>query len=56
MDVLARFREPLASLQSEGWLARVDRDSVALSRDGLLRVDLLLRRFFLPEHSGVRYT
>ncbi len=56
VDVLARFREPLASLQSEGWLARVDRDSVALSRDGLLRVDLLLRRFFLPEHSGVRYT
>ena len=56
VDDSADFREPLASLQSEGWLARVDRDSVALSRDGLLRVDLLLRRFFLPEHSGVRYT
>ena len=31
-------------------------DLVALTRDGLLRVDVLLPRFFLPEHAGIRYT
>ena len=29
---------------------------VALTRDGLLRVDALLQRFFLPEHADIRYT
>jgi hypothetical protein len=29
---------------------------VALTRDGLLRVDGLLKRFFLPQHAGIRYT
>jgi oxygen-independent coproporphyrinogen-3 oxidase len=29
---------------------------VALTRDGLLRVDVLLPRFFHPEHVGIRYT
>jgi oxygen-independent coproporphyrinogen-3 oxidase len=29
---------------------------VALSREGLLRVDSLLPRFFLPQHTGIRYT
>ena len=31
-------------------------DLVALTREGLLRVDALLPRFFLPEHAGIRYT
>jgi hypothetical protein len=29
---------------------------VTLSREGLLRADVLLRRFFLPQHAGIRYT
>jgi hypothetical protein len=29
---------------------------VALTRQGLLRVDTLLPRFFRPEHLGIRYT
>jgi len=29
---------------------------LALSRDGLLRVDALLPRFFLPQHVNIRYT
>ena len=29
---------------------------IALTRDGLLRVDVLLPRFFLPQHAGIRYT
>jgi oxygen-independent coproporphyrinogen-3 oxidase len=56
VDVLDRFRDGLASLQSAGYLARADRDAIALTRDGLLRVDVLLPRFFLPQHTGIRYT
>jgi oxygen-independent coproporphyrinogen-3 oxidase len=56
IDVLDRFRDGLASLQSAGYLARADRDAIALTRDGLLRVDVLLPRFFLPQHTGIRYT
>ena len=40
----------------EGYLAQADADGVALSRDGLLRVDSLLPRFFRPEHTNIRYT
>jgi oxygen-independent coproporphyrinogen III oxidase len=56
VDVLERFRDGLDSLRSSGYLARADRDAVALTREGLLRVDVLLPRFFLPEHTGIRYT
>ena len=31
-------------------------DAVSLTRAGLLRVDALLPRFFLPQHVGRRYT
>ena len=55
-DVRERFRAPLASLAADGYLAAGDADRVALTRDGLLRVDVLLQRFFLPQHSGIRYT
>jgi oxygen-independent coproporphyrinogen III oxidase len=55
VDPLARFRPQLEALEGEGVL-RADRDRVTLSRDGLLRVDSLLPRFFKPEHSAVRYT
>jgi oxygen-independent coproporphyrinogen-3 oxidase len=54
--VLDRFREPLASLQRDGYVGAAGSDRIALTRDGLLRVDVLLRRFFLPQHSGIRYT
>ena len=56
VDVLERFREPFASLFADGFLRTANEDRVELSREGLLRVDLLLRRFFLPEHAGIRYT
>jgi oxygen-independent coproporphyrinogen-3 oxidase len=56
VNVLERFREPFASLKADGFLRTVGDDIVALSREGLLRVDVLLRRFFLPEHTGIRYT
>jgi coproporphyrinogen III oxidase-like Fe-S oxidoreductase len=53
---LQRFAPQLASLQTEGFLAELTPDRIALTREGLLRVDSLLHRFFLPEHSGIRYT
>jgi oxygen-independent coproporphyrinogen-3 oxidase len=55
-DVLERFREPLASLAADGYLREASSDQIALTRDGLLNVDALLKRFFLPEHAGIRYT
>jgi oxygen-independent coproporphyrinogen-3 oxidase len=55
VDVLERFRAPLEGLVAERLLT-VTRDLVSLSREGLLRVDSLLPRFFLPAHQQVRYT
>ena len=56
VDVLERFAEPLASLTADGFLASATADAVSLTRAGLLRVDALLPRFFLPQHVGRRYT
>jgi oxygen-independent coproporphyrinogen-3 oxidase len=56
VDVLSRFREPIASLRTDGFLDRADEEAIALARPGLLRVDVLLPRFFLPAHAGIRYT
>ena len=56
VDILERFSEPFASLSAEGYLTEAGKDAVSLSRNGLLRVDSLLPRFFLPQHIGIRYT
>ena len=56
VDVLERFRDQLDSLKAEGYLQTATDKAVSLTRDGLLRVDSLLTRFFLPQHAGIRYT
>jgi len=56
VDVLDHFRNGLGSLASDGYIAACDENRVALTREGLLRVDGLLTRFFRPEHAGIRYT
>ncbi len=56
VDILDRFRGPIASLADAGYVREASQDTVALTRDGLLRVDTLLPRFFRPEHVGIRYT
>ena len=56
VDPLRRFRAELASLQSDGFLTELTPERIGLTRDGLLRVDSLLHRFFLPQHAGIRYT
>jgi oxygen-independent coproporphyrinogen-3 oxidase len=55
VDVLARFSSQLESLGPR-YLSERSRERIALTRDGLLRVDVLLHRFFLPRHAGIRYT
>ena len=56
VDISNRFGPALASLRADGYLMASDAEQVALTRDGLLRVDSLLPRFFLPEHTDLRYT
>ena len=56
VNVLERFGKQFDSLAGDGFLDEASEARVALTREGLLRVDVLLRRFFLPEHAGIRYT
>jgi coproporphyrinogen III oxidase-like Fe-S oxidoreductase len=56
VNVLDRFCDQLDSLKAEGYLQTATDKTVALTREGLLRVDGLLTRFFLPQHTGIRYT
>jgi oxygen-independent coproporphyrinogen-3 oxidase len=56
VDVRTRFADVWRSLSDDGYLAGNDAQRVALTREGLLRVDMLLSRLFLPQHVGVRYT
>jgi oxygen-independent coproporphyrinogen-3 oxidase len=56
VNILQRFAAQFASLEAEGDLKDAGADLVSLTRQGLLRVDALLPRFFLPQHSGIRYT
>ena len=56
VDVLARFGGAITSLREDGYLAEASADRIALTREALMRVDVLLPRFFLPEHAGIRYT
>ncbi len=56
VNVLERFRHQLNDLATQGFLGERNEHRVSLTRDGLMRVDMLLHGFFLPQHSGVRYT
>ena len=54
--ILERFAEAFSSLKADGHLTSLTEEAVVLTRNALLRVDVLLPRFFLPEHAGIRYT
>jgi len=56
VDPLVRFREALRAIDQAGYLAGAGDSRIALTRDGLMRVDVLLPHFFLPQHAGIRYT
>lgn len=53
-DPCVQFAGPIASLKRQGYLTEAG-DTLRLNREGLLRVDLLIREFFLPEHQGTQY-
>jgi oxygen-independent coproporphyrinogen-3 oxidase len=56
VNLLQRFGDQLETLQAERYLSAATEDEISLTRQGLLRVDMLLPRFFLPQHAGIRYT
>jgi len=56
VNVLEHFAGAIDSLRADGYLAEAGPGRIALTREGLMRVDVLLPRFFLPEHAGIRYT
>jgi len=56
VNVLKRFADQFGLLGSAGYLTTATEEIVSLSRQGLLRVDALLPKFFLPQHVGIRYT
>ena len=56
VDVLDRYKSEVSALRAEGYLRQADAEALTLTREGLLKVDVLLPRFFLPEHRGIRYT
>jgi oxygen-independent coproporphyrinogen-3 oxidase len=55
VNIVLRLAEPLNLLRDNGMLTWDER-SVQLTSEGLLCVDWLLPRFYLPKHAGVRYT
>jgi oxygen-independent coproporphyrinogen-3 oxidase len=56
VNILERFRDQFELLKSQGHLAAATEEIIALTRDALLRVDVLLPVFFLRQHLGIRYT
>lgn len=52
VDVTEQFAKPLARFRDELWLT-MDETRIALTREGLLRVDRMIPAFYLPEHQGV---
>lgn len=55
VDLTNRFAPQFGDLKDRNLLSETD-DLLTLSRNGLLQVDALLHAFFLPQHSGARYT
>jgi oxygen-independent coproporphyrinogen-3 oxidase len=55
VDILERFAPQLTQLRNEGFLDTTG-DGLQYTREGLLRVDHFLHRFFLPQHepAGVK--
>ena len=54
-DILTEFGDALRSLEAER-LVTMENGDVRLTRDGLLRVDALLPRFYEGEHRNIRYS
>ena len=55
VDILKEFSEAFGNQKGAGFL-KIGRDSVELTRRGMLQVDSLLPEYFEEEHRAVRYT
>ncbi len=55
VDIIQHFKKALDGLRDEG-LLRIDADAIALTPEGLLRVDQLLPDFYEPQYRNARYT
>jgi oxygen-independent coproporphyrinogen-3 oxidase len=55
LDIHQRFDAEIRDLADRGFIES-SRESLRLSRDGLLQVDKLLHGFFLPRHQQARYS
>src|SRR5262249_25419611 len=55
IEILQEFADAFGSLVEEEF-ATIQSDEIGLTREGLLRVDSLLPRFFEPEFLNIRYT
>ncbi len=55
-DIVRQFQDQWNALARDGYLSQATPAGVVLTRDGLMRVDSLLPRFFLPQHTNIRYT
>jgi oxygen-independent coproporphyrinogen-3 oxidase len=54
-DIRSEFAEQWSGLVNEGF-AELDGEQIRMTRQGLLRVDSLLSRFFEPQFRNIRYT
>ena len=54
-EITRQFAGAYDSLVSEGYVT-IDGDDIRMTREGLLRVDSLLPRFFEAQYQNVRYT
>ncbi|HSI37108.1 MAG: coproporphyrinogen-III oxidase family protein [Phycisphaerae bacterium] len=55
VEIVKTFAEQFKSIEAEG-AATLKGDTIELTREGLLRADSLLPRFFEPQFQNVRYT
>jgi oxygen-independent coproporphyrinogen-3 oxidase len=53
---LADYFRPLFEKLRDKSMLMFDHDSIQLTRKGLIQVDWLLPKFYLPHHVGLRYT
>jgi oxygen-independent coproporphyrinogen III oxidase len=53
--IAERFNQQLAELMRRGMLSEQG-DWLVLTREALLKIDVILHAFFLPQHQNARYT
>ncbi|MCH2207309.1 MAG: coproporphyrinogen III oxidase family protein [Lentisphaerales bacterium] len=54
VNIYSKFNEQYKSLENEGFMTR-DGDAIKLTREALLQVDGLIKRFYLEAHQNKRY-